>query len=1130
MKKRKKGFSLVELLVVIVIVGILATLAIVGFNRYIDKSRREKDNQNKNNLEMATELYMQDNRDQLPVLIGDSVKVDLSKLRKANYIKENVKNARGEDCMEHSFVRVYKLSKTEYSYYTYLYCGKDEVPSELDVPQPAIIDFKFVGGEYKNGAFNDVKNAKFTFKIKGSLEDDTIGIYSYQYSIYADVQKKGEFSEVYRSDNMMAGFEPILEVTSKELSNYISTTGFSSLRVYVMAVNEQGGVDEFTSFVGDYSDKTPPVCLDVIGDAKDENDWINKSSYANRDLTGNRNGIARISVGCSDGAGSGCRREMFTKTWPNDEMSTSGAINYKYGTRWASIQIEDNAEDVNITKCYVRANVDLQAPKVTVTVYSKNGTTRNKVAELTVQDQNTINARVPEGTLYAGDYSSLVGSGSEKWMNAANYKDGIEVDFKVTDNLYVYSYEWDVNDTNVAGGTSNTVIKSTASLNNGVIEQGSGTLASSTFDYQPIDDPKSDNDLIDAEHGLLSGEVKGLRLYREGKRYGKLTVCDRAGNCTVVHIYANIDRTAPPVPIVSFVKNTSHTNYVPGSSSDYLDHNHWSNENVRAYIQNQRVDTNPLNGELSGWDHFDYQYRKQTGKNDSGLTWNNPSKVLVSPDNSDYSYGYTVGNQGTHIIRFDSCDKAGNCSSYSTSAYVKVDTIKPTCTIKKTFNGTDGFNDAGWLKAGESITLSHNCKDEDSKYSSGCNTTHADNQEFYVYNDNIQTTKAGVRGVNSGGYVWDYAGNKSVECPKNEIINIDVNPPTCETKATLNTSDGTNYNSNWTTKNVVITGVCSDTGGSTCKANPTTTYKNDIDRTVSFVKSVEDVAGNKTACDGSHLVRIDNTKPTGSCSIVGSYNTDDDASYTISVTESDDPEVNGAHSGVKTIKYWRTGDSTYGSANTMNLSCSHSGKKEGWIQITDGVGNVSDVIKCDGSITVPTCCSSVTYQDGSTCSKKCGGGTYNQLAYSSYDGSRCSSKDLSTGGSSCNNDECCGANAVYSSSTQCSASCGGGITTYYYVSKFDSSISCGSVDYECNTQSCGPVGNVCSVRGNRLRYVASWSNCTGGDGPHTTAYIHYCWDGEKYVTKQQNPVLNTYSYICPNKPYGVGQGWTIIDD
>ena len=1127
--KQKKAFSLVELLAVIVIVGILAVIAIVGVSRYIDKSRSEKDNQNKNNTEMATKLFMQDNKDRLPVLIGDSVKVDFGTLRSAGYLKEDVSNSKGEDCMEKSFVRVYKLSKSEYSYYTYLYCGKDVVPAEAEVPQPEVVDFKFTGGHYNGSSFDDVKDAKFSFKINGSKVDDSVGIYSYQYSIFADTEKKGEFAEVFNSGNLMGGFEKSLLVNSKVLSNYLSVTGFSSIKVSVTAVNEQGGIANYTSIIGDYADHKAPSCTDIRGAAKDDDDWINKKLYAGRDVIGSdRNGVARITVGCDDGAGSGCKRDLFTRTWPNDDVSPSGLIQYKYGTRWAYVAIEDNAKDTNTTKCYVRANVDLQAPKVIVTVYSKNGNKKTEVSSLTVSDQATINARIPEGTIYAGDYQSLVGSGSEKWMNSANYKDGIVIDVKVSDNLYLYSYEWEVNDEGAAGGTSNVDLKSTASLTNGDAEQDNGVSASGTFESSLVDDPVNDEELALAEHGLMNGTINGLRLVKEGKRYGKLSVCDKAGNCTVVNIFANIDRTAPKVPEVTYTKKSSNSNYVPGNASNFTDHNHWSNEKIRASIEGQRVDSG--SSELSGWDHFDYLYFKQTDKSGSDIIWNNPSKVRVSPNGSSYQYGFDINDQGTHIVQFDSCDKAGNCSSMSSEAYVKVDTVKPTCTIKKTYSGTTGPNDAGWLKKGEAVTLSHNCKDDDNKYSSGCDASNSSNNESYLYNYNIKTKQGGALGVNKGGYVYDYAGNKSDECPKNAEINIDIDPPTCSAKATRNTADGAAYNGEWTTNNVVLSGICSDTGGSECAVSPSLTYKNDIDSNVYFNESVVDKAGNKTPCNTYQVIKIDKTKPTGTCRITGGYTSDDDNSYTIEVTSSSDPKTNNAASGVKTVKYWRSGDNAYGSNTTLNLSCGSSGKKEGWIQVIDNVGNESDQIKCEGSVDVPACCSKVTYKDGSTCSKKCDTGTFNQIAYSQFDGTRCAANDLSSGGSQCNPQECCGANKVLKSTSNCSRICGGGKITYTYVSKFDSTIGCGSTQYDCNTQICAPPGKPCNIRGNTKKKVPTWRNCTARDGAHNYAYIHYCWDGEKYVTRKQNPTLNKYDYICPNRPYTAAQGWVIIPD
>ena len=76
------------------------------------------------------------------------------------------------------------------------------------------------------------------------------------------------------------------------------------------------------------------------------------------------------------------------------------------------------------------------------------------------------------------------------------------------------------------------------------------------------------------------------------------------------------------------------------------------------------------------------------------------------------------------------------------------------------------------------------------------------------------------------------------------------------TKITNNTDTGPNYNGDWTTNPVVITGICSDTGGSECKTSPVTTYKNDIDQMIHYTEFVVDKADNKTPCDGYHQIKV----------------------------------------------------------------------------------------------------------------------------------------------------------------------------------------------------------------------------------------------------------------------------------
>ena len=65
----KKGFTLVELLAVITILGILSLGTIGYVNQMIDKSKKEKLSQQEKTVKMAAESYLQANRSELPKAI-----------------------------------------------------------------------------------------------------------------------------------------------------------------------------------------------------------------------------------------------------------------------------------------------------------------------------------------------------------------------------------------------------------------------------------------------------------------------------------------------------------------------------------------------------------------------------------------------------------------------------------------------------------------------------------------------------------------------------------------------------------------------------------------------------------------------------------------------------------------------------------------------------------------------------------------------------------------------------------------------------------------------------------------------------------------------------------------------------
>jgi len=120
--KNQKGFTLVELLAVITILGILS-LGTVGYvSNMIDKSKKEQIEQQEKSIIMAAESYFQANRSELPKALGEEKTIEIQKLIDSKYLKEKVQNGNGVDCTAHSTVTVKKESKTRYEYSVLLNC------------------------------------------------------------------------------------------------------------------------------------------------------------------------------------------------------------------------------------------------------------------------------------------------------------------------------------------------------------------------------------------------------------------------------------------------------------------------------------------------------------------------------------------------------------------------------------------------------------------------------------------------------------------------------------------------------------------------------------------------------------------------------------------------------------------------------------------------------------------------------------------------------------------------------------------------------------------------------------------------------------------------------------------------
>ena len=578
--KNNKGFSLIELLAAIVVLSIISVITIVGVTRYLETSKDQKVIQNKKNVSIAAELYLQANRDLLPKMIGESKRIQVSDLRKANYIKEDITNKDGEDCMKKSYVYVVKLSETDYSYNTVLVCGDEEPPTEDKVDPPYLEPINASDGTTKKIVFSkssDVKTASFSFKLRGSQKDQTVGIYSYSYVIQGKTNAETQYTELYNSGVIDADKQPLVEFKSKSLNEYVDLAGVTNIRIKITALNENGGYltyDETVSTEGQatggsqYIDTEGPICPPVteygsrLGEPKTlaTDEWISK-----RDI-GTTRYPRIITLKCDDGNGSGCKRETFSEAWPNINKNP-------FGIMFGSITLEDNnvmnekgkkKDDSNKTECDINVFVDLQAPTVEITpINPKTGQVVGENIELfgeKVPDHTTITVADPTDTIkedvvnptltiLSTNYKNMynLSNPAEGWLNSEFYPKGIKYKVHVKDNIYLDSVTWETNEPYYGSDWENIL---DVSLNH------SDSFSWKRNELSP-DDPMYINEqaLLDNKETITpeqneieivneNGELI-IGFYDEGARYGVLTAKDKAGNETKIYVHANLDRTAP---------------------------------------------------------------------------------------------------------------------------------------------------------------------------------------------------------------------------------------------------------------------------------------------------------------------------------------------------------------------------------------------------------------------------------------------------------------------------------------------------------------------------------------------------------------------------------------------------------
>ena len=774
MRLNKKGFTLVEILAAIVILGILMGLAIVSVSSILSNSKEGFYDNLEDQLILAAKSYYGDHRTLLPQNIGQERQVTVETLIKNNYLKRGsvVDYGKAECNTTASYVSVIKSSKKDYIYSVYLKCPAYSINHKAEIETDLTVKVTLT----KVSPIEDSR-AKIEVSVNGN-ELSKIG--SYQYTIYKDDQV------VYTSNNISGDNQSKITKTVK-LKKYVPGV----VKVVATAYDIYGNVKSDSKSESFYDEGLPECGSQSPSlDLKNNNQWINASSSTKsrkvtvkcinsktkclspsfsrtfssdvdesyvtilgknneevncpvtvmidttKPVCGTKshsttwtNSNRTVSVKCSD-ATSGCKQSSYSATY-NDSNTKNKVV------KTANITIKDKAGNSN--SCSMNVYVDKQKPTCTVSGGSTSWTGGNRTVTINCND----------------------GSGSG--CKVSSFKDTVSTTTKTK------TYTVEDNAGNTGTCTANIYVDKT--------KPKCGTISGASKSWT------SSNRTIkvgcsDSHSGCVSNPTS--RTFSNTTTSSSITIKDKVGNSTTCPVDVYVDKNNPTCSISKSTSSTvtSLTLTVTGNDvGSGLHSKPYSWTSSSSGFSTTRTKTVNSNGTYTAWvkdksgrvgscsisvnnvqAYYNINYHYNGGSNNGCASQYRvgATTYLCTPTRANYSFAgwYTDSGLKNKITSISSSQKG------DINLYAKWSAIAPTC------NGVSG-NSGGWTS---SRTVTVGCKNPDGSACPSVKGTYTSNgsKSLTIKGSNGATRSCSftVSNIDSGTPSIRYAGSAgNTQCP-----------------------------------------------------------------------------------------------------------------------------------------------------------------------------------------------------------------------------------------------------------------------------------------------------------------------------------------------------------------------------